>query len=141
MSSLEQAESILEMKNLIVENITFSRSIEHFPEKLNVNISVKYQQQDENSLKVSVSCNASDTNKYIDLSVIVSAIFLINQKVENVDTDYILKRNTATILFPYLRSEVTLVTSQPNLQPVILPPVNINDILAHPSDEVQNNDE
>ena len=35
------------------------------------------------------------------------------------------KNNTISILFPYIRSEVTLLTSQPEMTPVIIPPINI----------------
>lgn len=36
------------------------------------------------------------------------------------------EKNAMSILFPYIRSEVTLLTSQPNFKPIIIPPININ---------------
>ena len=39
------------------------------------------------------------------------------------------KNNTISILFPYIRSEVTLLTSQPEITPVIIPPININKLI------------
>ena len=39
------------------------------------------------------------------------------------------KNNTISILFPYIRSEVTLLTSQPEMTPVIIPPININKLI------------
>lgn len=39
------------------------------------------------------------------------------------------KNNTISILFPYIRSEVTLLTSQPEMTPVIIPPININRLI------------
>ena len=38
------------------------------------------------------------------------------------------KNNTISILFPYIRSEVTLLTSQPEMTPVIIP-ININKLI------------
>ena len=35
------------------------------------------------------------------------------------------KENGVAILFPYLRSELTLLTTQPGFQPIVLPAVNI----------------
>ena len=32
-------------------------------------------------------------------------------------------------MFPYLRSEVTLLTSQPGMVPIVLPPLNINNLM------------
>lgn len=40
-----------------------------------------------------------------------------------------LKINAIAIMFPYLRSQVTLWTSQPMMSPIVLPPININKIL------------
>ena len=39
------------------------------------------------------------------------------------------KNNTISILFPYIRSEVTLLTSQPEMTPVIIPPIYINKLI------------
>ena len=39
-----------------------------------------------------------------------------------------LKTNAVAIMFPYLRSQVTLWTSQPMMSPIVLPPININKI-------------
>lgn len=38
----------------------------------------------------------------------------------------IMNKNTVSILFPYLRSELTLITSQPGIEPIVMPPMNIN---------------
>ena len=37
----------------------------------------------------------------------------------------LIKENGVAILFPYLRSEITLLTTQPGFQPIVLPAVNI----------------
>ena len=41
----------------------------------------------------------------------------------------ILKANTVAIMFPYIRSQISLLTTQPGLHPVMLPPMNINALL------------
>ncbi len=41
----------------------------------------------------------------------------------------ILENNTVAILFPYLRSQLTLLSSQPDFEPIILPALNINALL------------
>lgn len=40
-----------------------------------------------------------------------------------------LKTNAIAIMFPFLRSQITLLTSQPSLVPIVLPPININKVL------------
>lgn len=38
-------------------------------------------------------------------------------------------KNTVAILMPYLRSELTLLTAQPEMESVVFPPFNINKML------------
>lgn len=40
--------------------------------------------------------------------------------------DRIIRRNTVAIMMPYVRSELTMLTSQPGVDPVVLPAFNIN---------------
>ena len=42
----------------------------------------------------------------------------------------LLMTNTVAILFPYIRSQLTLLTSQPGFESVILPVMNINALFA-----------
>ena len=39
--------------------------------------------------------------------------------------DVLLRQNAVAILFAYVRSELTLITSQPDTDPIVLPVVNI----------------
>ena len=41
------------------------------------------------------------------------------------DRDAIIHQNAVAILFPYVRSQITLLTSQPEVDSIVLPPVNI----------------
>ena len=36
-----------------------------------------------------------------------------------------------SILFPYLRAQVTLMTAQPDIEPVVIPAININALLQN----------
>ena len=36
----------------------------------------------------------------------------------------IVKTNTVAIMFPFIRSQVTLLTTQPGMTPIVLPPIN-----------------
>ena len=56
-----------------------------------------------------------------DLSVLVvaKAHFAYDDREES-----IVKSNTVAIMFPYIRSQVTLLTTQPGMVPIVLPPIN-----------------
>ena len=60
-----------------------------------------------------------------DLSIRVSAkakFTYLSDDCTNERT--IIEKNTVAIMFPFIRSEVTLLTSQPGMTPIVLPPVN-----------------
>ena len=51
--------------------------------------------------------------------------------------DTIISQNTAAILMPYLRSEISLLTAQPSMEPVVIPPLNIAAMIEE--SKMQNN--
>lgn len=50
------------------------------------------------------------------------------------DTETLLKENALAILFPYIRSQMTLLTAQPEVEPIVWPVMNILEMLKK-SDE------
>jgi len=43
--------------------------------------------------------------------------------------DKILSENTVAILFPYVRAQMTLLTAQPETEPLVIPAVNVNALI------------
>ena len=62
-------------------------------------------------------------NKTEDLNVKIVGIFGILEEESKR-----LKPNAIAIIFPYLRSQISLLTTQPNMLPVVLPAMNINNL-------------
>ncbi len=61
-----------------------------------------------------------------DLSVLVVAkanFEYVANKYDEME-ESIVKSNTVAIMFPYIRSQVTLLTTQPGMTPIVLPPIN-----------------
>ncbi len=46
----------------------------------------------------------------------------------DIDISKNINKNTIAIMFPFIRSQVTLLTSQPNMCPVILPTINTSNL-------------
>lgn len=61
-----------------------------------------------------------------DLSVLVVAKANFEYVADEYDKmeESIIKSNTVAIMFPYIRSQVTLLTTQPGMIPIVLPPIN-----------------
>lgn len=72
-----------------------------------------------------------DEEESTSLEIVVSGIFEFNVALEEEQKQIIVTKNTMAILFPYLRAQVTLLTSQPDMEPVVLPIININSLLQN----------
>lgn len=63
------------------------------------------------------------SKKDMKLTIIAKARFTYEADDYNLE-DSIIKKNTVAIMFPFIRSQVSLLTTQPGMTPIVLPPVN-----------------
>ena len=63
-----------------------------------------------------------------DLKMRITANGIFKVKADIADKDELLQRNAVAIMFPYIRSQATLLTSQPGMKPIVMPIVNTNKI-------------
>lgn len=66
-------------------------------------------------------------NEDMTLETTVKCVGLFQTDSENTT---LIERNTISIMFPYIRSYISLLTTQPGMQPIVLPPINIMALLA-----------
>ncbi len=60
-----------------------------------------------------------------DLSVSITTRAHFEYEADEYDMEEtIIKTNTVAIMFPFIRSQVTLLTTQPGMTPIVLPPIN-----------------
>ena len=92
------------------------------------------------SIKVKVSiCNLQNNDHRVSLEVVAEKSEEYTAKVAisgfcSVDADGnlrddLLKKNAVAILFPYVRSELTLITAQPETEPIVMPPINVGGLI------------
>jgi preprotein translocase subunit SecB len=127
--------SNLKLHNILVDKIQYDRkeigkepSDEYVFEFKNEHFE---SPEDANRYKVTVSILIKDKNNSITLSIDISGYFSFDTEGnmdENIKNNIILK-NTIAILFPYIRSSITVITSQLGIKPVILPIININALI------------
>lgn len=70
--------------------------------------------------EVILETTVSDEEEKVFVNVKGRAVFFTKQ--ENMD---ILEKNTIAIMFPYIRSYISIVTTQPGMNPIVLPAMNI----------------
>ncbi len=124
----EKIESILRLERLAFEEIQFTRdtssasgTIEY---EMNFNRSVGIA-DDGNHFAVKLIANLwSKTPNALRIKVSLIGYFYCECE-DTTLKDTLIKYNTLSILFPYIRSQISLITAQPDLSPIVLPPVNI----------------
>lgn len=117
-------ESALQINPVIFDELTFKRlSNKHFGEsKVQLKIGQIIQKLEDSHYRVIIKVEAVQEEEF-SATVQISGYCTIDEN--DPAKDQLLKRNTLAILFPYIRSELTLLTAQPETDPIVWPVMNI----------------
>ena len=120
------SQSALRLKNIFFQDIHMENSGKKTKNVDDAQAGFRLEKPiiDEKSLKVGLQCK-------VEIEGVLYLKLLLIGEFEGENEDF-LKRmvpNAIAIIFPYMRSQVTLMTAQPNLPPIVLPPININSLL------------
>ena len=126
---IQKAASPLMMKNFHFSDIKVSFSGEKF-ESVKMNMSVSHEILENGSDKATVTVDIKSEPEGFYLSVSAEAIFTLKNE-ENLSESILIQRNTVAIMFPFIRSEITLLTSHPGMAPMVIPALNINKLLEN----------
>lgn len=132
----KECKSVLEMQDLYFSKYNFEnnkRKSNNIETDINVNYEITSDTTEENN-EVSktifeVTITSKDESVYLYLQAVGMFKLKNAEELDEVRRKYILERNTIAIMFPYIRSQVSLMTTQPGLQPILLQPLNINKLI------------
>ena len=143
----EKYESILHMNHVVFDELSFERhGFKNEKKTTDFEMKVGVDKLRDGNYRVVVDTLATRPDEY-EAHVRISGYFSIDESFKN--KDILLKQNAVAILFPFIRSELTLLTTQPETQPNILPIMNIaammdgsqelktDEINEHPAKEIQ----
>ncbi len=88
--------------------------------ELGVHVEHNVENIGEDGYEIVLNTTVSDENENIYVNVKGKAMFRTQQK--NMD---MLEKNTIAIMFPYIRSYISIITTQPGMPPIVLPAMNI----------------
>ena len=123
--------SILRLEKVVVEDISFKRfntEAMKIEKDAEVSFSKQLNQMEKSLYKVTVSVGIN-SNSVCNMNITMSGFFRLEE--DSTLGKRLLQTNAVAILFPYVRSQLTLLTSQPGFDPVILPVMNINALFAN----------
>ena len=113
---------ISKLNHLLFDEITFNRVNFKSKNDLQVEFGFAFNKRENGEFVSSIRIIGTKKDEY-NFVVRASGYFQISEAVE--DSDILIQQNAIAIVFPYIRSQISLLTAQPEVDPVILPPMNI----------------
>lgn len=128
---MEEIKSVLNMENLVFDKICFERK--GFKNQNEVKYSVETriaQHQEAEIYRVTLVLKGDKKDEY-DFEISLTGFFTFNDgaEVDDRTKKTLINNNTIAIMMPYMRSQVSLLTAQPEMDCVVLPPFNINNMV------------
>lgn len=114
-------ESPLVLDKIEIVECTFRKKDESMDGlELGVQVEHSLRKESDGVFEVLLETTVSDKDEKVFVNVKGRAVFSTQQ--ENMD---ILEKNTIAIMFPYIRSYISIITTQPGMNPIVLPAMNI----------------
>ena len=131
---MDNNECKLQMIDLYFSKYEFKQERGKESQEYNTSFQIEYaiNSEDETKVKVTIDTMVANEPNSIVLNLQTVGIFKID-KVNTDETtyDHLIKANTVAIIFPFIRSQISLLTSQPGMMPIMLPPININALVEN----------
>ena len=133
---MESFYSKIRFDNYYLDNITLETKREPFEEpKFDFNPAIAFDEDDKvGGLKVQFSIEDRATS----LKGECFAFFSYDENLTKDDASSLIAHNGLTILFPYLRSAITNFTTAANVNPIIIPTINILELIKEKLENLEN---
>ena len=118
---INDIKSNLKMNNFYFSECSFKRDQLIRDGKYNIDIQKSIQPTDDHVYDVTLKTVICKED--VRLIVIARAQFIFESNDYSKE-ESVINSNTVAIMFPFIRSQVTLMTSQPGMSPIVLPTIN-----------------
>ena len=124
---MDNYSSELTLTKMVFDKIEFERKGFKNENELKFRLQVQIGKNRNSAYKVTLVLEGDKKDEY-ELQISLTGFFEIQNSDELSDSTVqaLIEKNAVAILMPYLRSEVTLLTAQPETDSVVLPTFNIN---------------
>lgn len=136
--------SKLSFKDYVVKTIEFNNNIKYDNEKnmMDFDFDSRVEFSEENKfvlyLSVDVFKDAEENNYPFEFKAELIGFFELDG-VEEEKKQVYAEQNAVAILFPYLRALITTYTGLANVQPLVLPPINVVKYIENKKLKTKNN--
>ena len=125
-------ESVLQLQELSFERLEFKRIGPKNDNEIEYRLSVQIGSDSDTGIyKTVLNLKANKKDEY-EIEVAIQGLFLFSSSGEEINDSLkkdLIQKNSVAIMMPYVRSQLTLLSSQPGVDPIVMPPLNINAML------------
>ena len=130
---MNKTECKLQMLDLYFSKFDFIQNRDKRSEdpEYNTSININYaiNSKDETKIKTTIDTIVKDKSESILVNLQTVGIFRMDKNDVDADVyDHLIKVNTVAIMLPYIRSQISLITTQPGIIPIMIPPINVNSL-------------
>jgi len=134
----QNGKSILTLLNLYVENISYTaiESSNSNEPILQFSREVSEASDGAHEVRLGVAGNYENGAAF---SIVMVGVFRIetSEPINENAINTLYKDNTVAIMFPFLRTQLSLLTTQPGISPVLIQPMNIVKLFEEAENESQ----
>ena len=138
----KEIKSHLEMQDLYFPEYSFKYNKNQGNMNLTTSFNVNYAEKtdDKNQVRIELTTLIKDDRDLFELKLVALAFFKLNpEELSEKEASQILRTNTVAIMFPFVRSQVSLLTTQPGMTPILLQPINIDALVQNIFNEGKSN--
>ena len=129
--------SVLNLEKLVFDKIHFERLGFKNDNQLNYRFESNIAKKNDGEIyRVTLIYRGNKEDEYsMEISLTGFFSFQTDEDISDETKSQLVNVNAVSILMPYLRSQISLVTAQPEMDCVVLPPFNINNMLQSQDEE------
>lgn len=140
---MAEYESVLKFDSYTVDKINFNRNdkFEYKNKPIKIDFGIKKSkivEDDKMIIKLYIELfkDAEENNYPFEMSVDITGYFTISDPTEKINFE----PNAIAILYPYIRSIVSTYTVNANIGPIILPAINVNEMIKKEQEDKDKKD-
>lgn len=124
--------SILDCTDLYIERFAYEckeRKIGQAKYEGNNKVDIT-EEKSEYTIKITTTVSTENAETLLAL-VIVGKFKINDEAMSEQGKSDLIRNNAVAIMYPFVRSQMVLLTSQPGMMPIILPPINVADMMKN----------
>ena len=129
---MNNTECKLQMLDLYFSKYSFWQERKDDNKEYDSSFEIDYaiNKEDDSKIKVTINTLVKNQTESFSLELQAIGIFRIDKnEMDNSVYEHLVKVNTVAIIFPFIRSQISLLTTQPGMTPVMLQPINFSALI------------